>query len=77
MSLYLQKMGINEKISYDMSKIYLCALHWYLAFGIQGDSLIFTHLVKPHCRNGIERICSTVAVLLGEKIECLRKKRHL
>lgn len=67
MSLCLQEMGINEKISYDMSKIYLGALRWYLAFGIQGDSFIFTHLVKPHCGNVIERICSTIAVLLGEK----------
>lgn len=53
-------MDINEEISYNMRKNYLCALHWYLAFNIQGDSLILTHLVRPHRGNGIERICSRI-----------------
>jgi len=45
-----------------MNKI-VSALHWYLAFGIQGDCVIFTHLVRPHCGNGIERIFSRTVKL--------------
>lgn len=70
-------MGINEKISYEMSTIYLNAPHWYLAFGIQGGSLIFTYLVKLHCGNGIERICSTIAVLLKKHSRMVEKEETI